>query len=151
MSSDLEAENLEMLRQVKEEVFGVKEITEDQAEYYVDKLNTLREKIERIKKQRDKQISRLQNEYNSREFVYRPLLMDYFDRNKGDKKSIHLATGTLRVTDVKRSAKVDKNALFDYLYNTSKTDIEALKKEALEGVVIPGITVTEARKTFTIS
>ena len=77
--------------------------------------------------------------------------MDYFDRNKGDKKSIHLSTGTLRLTEVKRSASVDKNVLFDHLYKTSETDIEALKKEALEGVVIPGITVKEARKSFTIS
>lgn len=44
MSSDLEAENLELLRQIKEEVYGIKEITEEQAEYYVDKLNTLKEK-----------------------------------------------------------------------------------------------------------
>lgn len=151
MSSDLEAENLELLRQVKEEVYGIKELTEWQAEYYVDKLNTLKEKKERLKKQYELQSKRLQNEYNSREFVYRPLLMDYFDRNKGDKKSIHLSTGTLRLTEVKRSASVDKNVLFDHLYNTSKTDIEALKKEALEGVVIPGITVKEARKSFTIS
>lgn len=77
--------------------------------------------------------------------------MDYFDRNKGNKKSIHLATGTLRLTEVGRSASVDKNVLFDHLYKTSETDIEALKKEALEGVVIPGITVKEARKSFTIS
>lgn len=151
MSSDLEAENLELLRQIKEEVYGIKEITEEQAEYYVDKLNTLKEKKERLKKQYELQSKRLQNEYNSREFVYRPLLMDYFDRNKGNKKSIHLATGTLRLTEVGRSAIVDKNVLFDHLYKTSETDIEALKKEALEGVVIPGITVKEARKSFTIS